>query len=275
MINIEKIICCPFCKGDLEADAEDTRQGLPKSGHYYCAKCDRKFPLAESIVDFSPERPGKKSLFQQLMESNSFIRFYEGKSWRDSWLFSVYMGISLEKEMALIKEISHLKKDDTVLDLACGTGLYTRYLAEESIERNVIGMDISRPMLREAVRLTNEKQIENVAFLRGDSHYLPFKDFSIDVAVCCGSLHLFDDVSQVLNELSRAIRPGGHLALAVFLAESNLFGIFSDYWRKILYGIHPFSKTELNDLLTKANFKPAFFHAWGWWMVANGIREPI
>lgn len=75
---------------------------------------------------------------------------YETKSWRDSWLFAAYAGITLKEEMALIKNNIHLDHDDTVLNLACGTGLYTRYLANENSPKNAIGVDISWPMLRYA-----------------------------------------------------------------------------------------------------------------------------
>lgn len=77
--------------------------------------------------------------------------------------------------MALVKEIVHLGKDDTILDLACGTGLYTRYLVEKSRERKAIGIDISWPMLKYAVKKANDEKIENAVILHGDSHYLPLR----------------------------------------------------------------------------------------------------
>ena len=77
------------------------------------------------------------------MESKSIVEKYEGKSGRGSWLFAGYLGISFKEEMALVKKIAHINNDDTVLDLACGTGLYTRDLAKEGGNRKVIGVDIS------------------------------------------------------------------------------------------------------------------------------------
>lgn len=276
-MNIEKIICCPLCKGDLKIDKQKGRQRFPESAFdfYYCLNCSHKYPLVDTIVDFSPHMPKKKSFIQQVMESKSFVEQYEGQWWRESWLFTAYAGISLKNEMALIKEIVHLKKNDTILDLACGTGLYTRYLLEESRERKAIGIDISWPMLKYAVKKVNDEKIENVVFLHGDSHYLPLKNGCIDAAVCCGSLHLFSDVKQALKELSRVLKPKGRLAVAVFLARSNLIGRIQAFWREAIYGIHPFTEADLEALLNEANFKPTIFHAWGVWMIASAIKRPV
>lgn len=218
MIDINNIICCPFCKGDLRTNGKVRQIGSPRkeTNFYYCPPCNRGFPLVDSIVDFLPNAPKKISLAQQMMESSSIVKKYESKSWRKSCLFAAFTGITLKEEMALIEKISHINQDDTVLDLACGTGLYTRYFAKGSDQRKVIGIDISWPMLRYAVKEINDQKIENVKFLHGDAHYLPFKSSAINAVVCCGSLHLFSNVGQVLKEISRVIKPRGHFAIAFF-----------------------------------------------------------
>ena len=275
MLDIDNLICCPFCKGDLRTNTQNGQQWLCKRelSSYYCNKCNHKFPLVNSIVDFSPVRPKKRTLAQQLMESKSIVEKYEGKSGRGSWFFAGYLGISFKEEMALVKKIAHINNDDTVLDLACGTGLYTRDLAKEGGNRKVIGVDISWPMLKYAIKMIKAQEIENIALFHGDAHHLPLRDFSVDAAICCGALHIFCDVHQALEELSRVIKPNGHLALAVFFAESNLFGKFKRYWRKEMWGIHSFQETELKELLNKASFAPAISHAWGKWMIAGGTRK--
>lgn len=275
MLDTDHLICCPLCKGDLKTNTQEGQQWRPKDGpvFYHCAECHQKYPLVGSIVDFLPAIPKKKSLTQQMMESEPFIERYEGKSWRESQLFTAYAGISFKKEMELIKEIAHLNDDDTVLDLACGTGLYTRNLAKESEKRKIVGVDLSWPMLRYAAEKIKDQEINNIVLFHGDAHHLPLKDSSVDAAICSGSLHLFDDARQVLKELFRVIKSNGHLALAVFLTGSNLLGKLDAYWKEVMWGIHPFSETELKELLNEANFKPTIFHAWGVWMIASGIKK--
>lgn len=274
MFNIEEIICCPLCKGDLTVDFTYLQHKIPKRKlrFYYCPKCDNKFSFVDSVLDFSTNTPKKISLAQKMMESNNIVQKYEGKSWRGSRLFASYTGITLKEEMALIKEISHIDQDDTVLDLACGTGLYTRYFAKKCDQRKVIGIDISWPMLRYAVNKINEQQIENITFLHGDAHYLPFKADSIDAVVCCGSLHLFNEVNQVVKEISRVIKPYGHLAISIFYTKSNLFSKLKAYLRERIWGIHSFSEQEIKNLMQEEGFKPEIFHKWGFWMIANGKK---
>jgi ubiquinone/menaquinone biosynthesis C-methylase UbiE len=277
MIDTDNLICCPLCKGDLKTNTQKGQQWSSKDGSvfYHCAECNQQYPLVGSIVDFLPPNPKKKSLTQQMMESKPFVHRYEGKSWRESQLFTAYAGISFKKEMELIKEIAHLNDDDTVLDLACGTGLYTRNLAKESAKRKIVGLDISWPMLRYAAEKVAAQKIKNVVLFRGDAHHLPLRASSVHAAICCGSLHLFDDARQVLKELFRVIKSNGHLALAVFLTGSNLLGKIDAYWKEVMWGIHPFCEAELKELLSEASFKPTVFHAWGVWMIASGIKRPI
>src|SRR5262245_30011392 len=95
-----------------------------------------------------------------------------------------------------------------VLDLACGTGVLTRRLAEQADW--VVGLDASQAMLREARSLT--EGWENVQYVRGD-----FRDFSLDAifdACVCGgdSLNYVEapkQIAAVFRAVHRHLRPGG------------------------------------------------------------------
>jgi ubiquinone/menaquinone biosynthesis C-methylase UbiE len=184
------------------------------------------------------------------------------------------MGISLDEEIALIEKITGPGPGDVILDLACGPGLYARALAAGHPERTVIGLDLSWPMLRYGAVKARRLAIENLAFVRGDAHILPLKDGSVDVADCCGALHLFTDVPRVLGELARVVRPGGRLAIAAaWRSEHRLAQCKADlderFWR-----LHYFRTGELEALLRRAGFTPAVHHAKGLWIIAGGVREP-
>ncbi|MHC4357627.1 MAG: methyltransferase domain-containing protein [Planctomycetota bacterium] len=276
VMRLRDFICCPKCRGELQPQTGESgvSSGVGELQYYTCTKCGLKYPIVDDVVDFLPYGNGEKKRGQRLMESERMVEIYEGKWWRGSKLFAMFMKISLDDEIALIKGITNPGPTDTVLDLACGPGLYTRAFAEESHAREVIGLDISWPMLRYGNKKAKRLGIKNITFMHGDAHYLPFRDSSVDVANCCGALHIFSDVRRVLGELHRVIKPNGRFSAALALVRPNLLNRLKAYLDGKFWGIHYFWEEELKELFDEAGFEPTVYHAKGVWMIAGGVRRP-
>ncbi len=272
MARIKGLICCPKCKGDLLASTEERgRPSVP--AHYTCPACDLEFPVKDGVADFLPDGKGAKTLAQKIMESKNVVKIYESKWCRASNLFAFFTKIKLDREISLIKTIIDLGPNDTVLDLACGTGIYARAFAEESPEREVIGFDLSRPMLRYGTNKAEHLGIKNITFIHGDAHNLPFWDSSMEAANCCGALHHFSNIRQVMGELYRVVKPGGRFSMAMLLGRSDLCGKLTARLSENVIGVHFFYERELKHLLEACGFKPTVYHAQGIWMIAGGIRR--
>jgi len=94
-------------------------------------------------------------------------------------------------------------------DLGSGTGALTARLAP--FARRVIGVDRSTEMLATAeVRLAD---IDNTELRRGDLETLPLEDEELDLAILALVLHYVVDPPRVLDEVHRALTPGGRLLL--------------------------------------------------------------
>ncbi len=91
------------------------------------------------------------------------------------------------------------------LDVGCGAGTYTRWLAEQGLQ--VIGLDYSQPTLAKARTRTSP----TIALCAADATRLPFPDSSFDGALCFGVLQAVSDSAPVIRELARVLRPGGEL----------------------------------------------------------------
>ena len=92
----------------------------------------------------------------------------------------------------------------TVVELGVGTGLIAQGLARHGID--VVGFDLSEPMMRSAVgRLGNRVGLADV-------DRLPLADDSVDTAVFVWVLHLVHDPSVTLTEAARVVRAGGRVA---------------------------------------------------------------
>jgi len=93
------------------------------------------------------------------------------------------------------------------LDAACGTGRHARRLAE--LGHRVIGVDASPAMLEKA-----RAALPQATFRDGDLSALPLEPASVDLVVCALALEHVADLGRAIAELSRVLRPGGHMVLS-------------------------------------------------------------
>jgi ubiquinone/menaquinone biosynthesis C-methylase UbiE len=100
----------------------------------------------------------------------------------------------------------------TILDVGCGTGHFTRWFGALGLE--AVGLELSRPMLDEAVSLSGP------VYLQGDALMLPFVSKPFDLVALITTLEFLPDPIQGLGEAIRVARQG--LILGVLNAESRL-----------------------------------------------------
>jgi ABC-2 type transport system ATP-binding protein len=111
----------------------------------------------------------------------------------------------------LINELLEKEKDlGAVVEFGCGTGYFTRTLAERS--ESVIATDFSDDMLRIAGE--HLKGCNNVRFLNVDWQHTPFADESFDTIFSGFVIPCVDDKVQALRESYRILKPGGKLIVA-------------------------------------------------------------
>jgi SAM-dependent methyltransferase len=97
-----------------------------------------------------------------------------------------------------------------VLDVACGTGVLTKALAEAGAR--VIGIDGSEGYL-EGAHL--RRSHPNIAYEYGDIRHVRFDNGEFDAAVSTLALDVLPEIEQVVAEMKRVTRPGGVVASAV------------------------------------------------------------
>jgi SAM-dependent methyltransferase len=227
----------------------------------------------------APSTSAHRTIAQGFMEWDPLVRIYESRLWRRGPLLSLVTGISFDSEYALIAGALQLETRTHILDLACGTGIYTRRFAQRRPEAVVVGMDLSSPMLRYALRRTREGRLANVVLVRGDALAFPFGAGLFDAVNCCGALHLFPDIAQVLREIRRVLRDRGRLTIAAFRRGDGAVARARADLRRRLYGVDSFTPAGLMQRLEAAGFTSArCLHAAGIWLIVsaktNAARSP-
>jgi ubiquinone/menaquinone biosynthesis C-methylase UbiE len=123
----------------------------------------------------------------------------------------------LEPAQLLLMEMAALQPGETVLDIACGTGLVT-FRAADAVgpAGAVTGTDISDGMIEQCTRAARERGIRHVEFRRMAAEQTEFPDASFDAALCALGMMYVVDFAQAIREMFRVTRPGGRAVSAVW-----------------------------------------------------------
>lgn len=99
-----------------------------------------------------------------------------------------------------------------VLDVACGTGVLTRHVADVvRPSGSVVGLDFDAGMLTIA-RATRP----DIQWQEGSANDLPYADATFDAVVSQFGLMFFPDAPRAIAEMWRVLKPGGRMAVAVW-----------------------------------------------------------
>jgi SAM-dependent methyltransferase len=105
-----------------------------------------------------------------------------------------------------------LKGGDRVLDVGTGPGRHAIELARRGL--HVVGVDISPAFLSVARERASDAGVP-VSFFEMDASALPFEDeFDAVISICEGAFGLGLDDLKILRGITRALKPGGHTAVA-------------------------------------------------------------
>jgi len=145
------------------------------------------------------------------------------------------------------------------LDVATGTGTLVRNIPMTK-DLKIVALDISSAMLERARSYPANNEI---TFIQGDVHHLPFEDSSLDLVSCCQALHLFEP-DRFYDELNRVLAPYGLFIIITYDLIANAGSparYTNDVFRSILAhdmwpgfsetGIHPIllNQLEQNDFV--------------------------
>lgn len=202
------------------------------------------------------EAPTSTGRAQNLMLTGVVPRIYE-RWWRPA-LGRVAKGVfgpGMADERRIARLLLGLTPGDGVLDVACGTGNFTRDFARSVGGHGlVVGIDVSETMLTRAVADTARAGLGQVAYVRGDAQELPFRDASFDAVCCFAALHLFADPFRALDRMAAVLTPGGRIA--IFTSVRGRSGPLRtlDAAVQPLSGMRMFERTEVLDALAERGF---------------------
>lgn len=120
-------------------------------------------------------------------------------------------------------ELSGVRKDNSVLDIAGGTGdLAARFAELVGPEGRVVLADINDSMLQVGRdKLLDTGRVSNIEFVQADAQFLPFPDESFDCVTIAFGLRNVTDKDLALRSILRVLKPGGRLLVLEFSKPEN------------------------------------------------------
>jgi ubiquinone/menaquinone biosynthesis C-methylase UbiE len=159
----------------------------------------------------------------------------------------------------LIKR-SKIKPNSTIVDLGCGTGVFTIPLALKVRKSKIIAVDNDKKSLNELKAKIERLKVRNIVVIKGDARKLTkIKDNSIDFVFShwlLGVVTKYNDLKQTLKECYRILKKGG------IVAHSESYSIPKNkaqelYMRADVLAWHTrwWSVNEIKELMRSIGFR--------------------
>jgi len=170
-------------------------------------------------------------------------------------------------------EISGIRDGMHVLEVATGSGEMFRRLVRRNPSGATIGLDLSPNMAARTQRLVRKEFPSARTQCKAvDARYMPFRDESFDLVMCCYLLELLsgEDIVVALQEMYRVLRKRGTFTLVMIGQNTDTFNqlykvcgrIAPAFWgrqveRGVLELIESLDFRIINDRLVRQSFYPS------------------
>jgi len=112
--------------------------------------------------------------------------------------------------------------DARVLEVGCGTGQLSNFLALAAPRRRVLGLDYTRASLAAAEEFRRHAGARNLQLARANLFAMPARAQAFDVVICRGVVHHTPDPDGAIREVCARVAPGGYLVLGFYERVARL-----------------------------------------------------
>lgn len=116
-----------------------------------------------------------------------------------------------------------------VLDVGCGVGGTSRYLAKKlGPDASVTGITLSPNQVKRAMELAQEQGVNNAKFTVMNALEMEYPDNSFDIVWACESGEHMPDKEAYIKEMMRVLKPGGKFVMATWCQRDDSEVPFSE-----------------------------------------------
>jgi len=198
----------PLIRAMLEDAVDDDRPGLAlqrDAGTIRLMHTSVSFVLERSAR--SPPDRGSEPMKDQDDNLTSVQRQFR----RQAEAYSTMKVVTDPRILEQMVEISEVRPDSRVLDVACGPGFVAMAFAPRC--QDVLGIDATDTLVARARAEAGRRGISNLRFALANVERMPLASARFDLATCRFAFHHFAHPRAVLAEMTRVLKPGGRMVI--------------------------------------------------------------
>jgi len=191
-----------------------------------------KYPVKFGIPCLFVEKDENKVNLSKLNNVKNFYTKYSFPNYND--FDDIQLFLRKTKDHHLSKLISEqIGENKKILEIGCGTGQLTNYLAATTFSKNAYGTDLSINSLKLANDFKKRNQIDNIKFVQMNLFKPCFKKNSMDLVISNGVIHHTYNPEKGFATVSDLVKPGGYLIISLYNYLGRLITLINKFFYKI------------------------------------------
>lgn len=178
---------------------------------------------------------------------------------RLAWMYDLFTDHEPPHHREAI-EMAQIEPQETILEVACGTGRATLEIARRIAAGNkLFAVDLTEAMIQKAKKKLERKGLlDKVEFKPADAKALPFPDASFDVLYNAYMFDLMDlsDIPEIISEFKRVLKSGGRLILVNMSKNTDTKTLYEVLYEK---GLLSFATGSCRPVLLEGYLKESGF----------------
>ncbi|QIG96796.1 class I SAM-dependent methyltransferase [Bradyrhizobium sp. 6(2017)] len=156
-------------------------------------------------------------------------------------------------------EVAAIKPGDRVLDVACGTGVVTRLVANKvGSAGQVVGFDFNAGMLARAH--ASRETAAAIEWQLGNAADMPFADATFDCVICQHGLQFIPNKAAAVSEMHRVLADRGRIVVSVWRSIEHCRGNRRSLTQlSVIWGENTLRKSDQHSaLVTLTSYTSSF-----------------
>lgn len=184
-----------------------------------------KPPQKSEVADAELPQNSRRYQYRRDHDPNGIGKFYMGREIAQVMSFHGAPWLERpereeEERLSALVKLLKLKPGMVVADVGAGSGVITILMAKQ-VGKNgkVLAIDIQQEMLDLLADKLNRIDVMNVELVLGTEKSPKLEPDSVDLALMVDVYHEFRFPFEMMEELSRALKPGGRIAFVEYRRE--------------------------------------------------------